>query len=138
MIISILFRLLLTWLGFEIGFLNVFLFENNRYTSPPPTTRHSHLGLKNISTASLQTVKTPPNERLGYDIKQSDGEAGCSCENLGECGVSLHCNCSQVHSDTECYTAVIQIQADSNTQGTPLFRYELFIINFWLRFFDNF
>ena len=32
------------------------------------------MGLKNTLTASLQRGNPPPNEYLGYDIKQSDGE----------------------------------------------------------------
>ena len=38
----------------------------------------------------------PPfhNECSGYDTKQSDGEVPV----MLECGVPLHCHCSQVHS----------------------------------------
>ena len=51
----------------------------------------SRLGLQNTPTASLQRGKTPPNECPGYDTKQSDGE----------CGLPLHCHCSQVPSGSE-------------------------------------
>ena len=45
-------------------------------------------------------VILPPNECPGYDTKQSDGEVPVMLE-LWECGISLHCHCSQVHSDPE-------------------------------------
>ena len=44
------------------------------------------------------TTTTTTNECPVYDIKQSDGEDPVMLE-IGECRISLHCHCSQVHSD---------------------------------------
>ena len=42
----------------------------------------------------------PPNKCSGYDTKQSNGEVPVMLD-LGEYGVHLHCQRSQVHSDPE-------------------------------------
>ena len=54
------------------------------------------LGLENTPTASLQRGKIPNHygKYPRYDSKLSDSEA----LEFGECGVLLHCHCSQVHS----------------------------------------
>ena len=62
----------------------------------------SLLRLWNTPTASLQRGKTPhpPNEWPGYDTKNLLLRFQY-CWSFRECGVPLHCHCSQVHSGRE-------------------------------------
>ena len=57
-----------------------FVYEKSNYYYSLICYWPNQLGLQNTLTASLQRVKTPPNECPGYDTKQSDGEVPVKLE----------------------------------------------------------
>ena len=82
------------------------LFTNHNMTACQSTRGHqkrtllSRLGLQNTLTAPLLRGKTPTTSVL--DMTLNDLMVRFQqCWIFGECGVPLHCHCSQVHSGPE-------------------------------------